>query len=471
VLGGGGAGTRRFLPVLLLAAAALLVAARPGGAATVPVSTTAQLQSALQAAQGGDTIQLAPGVYAPDAPLDVPSGVAIQGPTVAGPEGGPSGAVILGSNLEGGDSSDVVTVGSGASATIKNVSIRLASSEGSAIVVDGTLDLEDSELTQNNSFSVVLVDHGGTLNAVNDTIAENLGGGVEVQGTANFVNATIVDNEVAGIYNQRGSDVSITNTIVADNGDGPTYRGDCYRAVKSVNSLDGDGNCDANLHGDPKLAALDMNGGTTATMALLPGSPAIDAGAPSACPTVDQRLAPRVGTCDLGAFEYGARVPAAPSGSTSSGATSGSQSGTQQATPSAAAGAGSSTAAAQGSTAGAAKGSKAASRLVATGKIRARVGKATFSLRAAVGEHTGLVSFQDPAAKVRLLTNRIASVTIARGGARATIRGAALNRANGRRVAFLITVRSGKPAGFSIMLGNGYSRTGPLLGGSVAIAP
>src|SRR5262249_33702353 len=161
------------------------------------------------------------------------------------------GATILGSNLEGADSSDVVTVDSGVSATIKNVSIRLASSEGSALVVDGTLDLEDSELSSNNSFSVVLVDRGATLNPQNLTIADSLGGGVEVLGTAIFVNATIVNNGVAGIYNQRGSTVSIMNTIVAGNGDGSTYRGDCYQAVKSVNSLDGDGNCHANLQGDP----------------------------------------------------------------------------------------------------------------------------------------------------------------------------------------------------------------------------
>jgi hypothetical protein len=60
---------------------------------------------------------------------------------------------------------------------------------------------------------------------------------------------------------------------------------------------------------DPALAPLADNGGGTLTFALLAGSPAIDAGV---CTDIwgnpvtrDQRGAPRGGTCDIGAFEYG----------------------------------------------------------------------------------------------------------------------------------------------------------------------
>src|SRR5262249_46210520 len=118
----GGTGIRRSLPAILFAAAAMLVLARPGSAATISVATTAKLQAALHDAHSGDTIQLAAGVYAPDAPLHLTSGVTLAGPNVAGPQGTSPGAVILGSNLEGAASSDVVTVDSGVSATIKNVS-------------------------------------------------------------------------------------------------------------------------------------------------------------------------------------------------------------------------------------------------------------------------------------------------------------------------------------------------------------
>ncbi len=61
---------------------------------------------------------------------------------------------------------------------------------------------------------------------------------------------------------------------------------------------------------DPKLGPLADNGGPTLTMALLPGSPAIDAGDSFLAPATDQRGYPRcVGLAtDIGAFEYAADV-------------------------------------------------------------------------------------------------------------------------------------------------------------------
>src|SRR5262249_51643875 len=58
---------------------------------------------------------------------------------------------------------------------------------------------------------------------------------------------------------------------------------------------------------EPKLGPLQDNGGPTWTMALLPGSPAIDAGDNSDAPDYDQRSPGffRIvgGTIDIGAFE------------------------------------------------------------------------------------------------------------------------------------------------------------------------
>jgi len=63
------------------------------------------------------------------------------------------------------------------------------------------------------------------------------------------------------------------------------------------------------------LGPLQNNGGPTQTQALLPGSPAVDAGNPNGCTDgsgnllkTDQRGAPRpdpedTGGCDIGAFE------------------------------------------------------------------------------------------------------------------------------------------------------------------------
>jgi len=62
---------------------------------------------------------------------------------------------------------------------------------------------------------------------------------------------------------------------------------------------------------DPGLAPLADNGGPTLTMALLPGSPAINTGDTSLAPAADQRGFPRPAglAADIGAFEYGSVMP------------------------------------------------------------------------------------------------------------------------------------------------------------------
>ncbi|HEY9741316.1 MAG TPA: choice-of-anchor Q domain-containing protein, partial [Coleofasciculaceae cyanobacterium] len=58
---------------------------------------------------------------------------------------------------------------------------------------------------------------------------------------------------------------------------------------------------------NPLLGSLANNGGSgsTQTLALLAGSPAINAGNNSVCPKTDQRgvARPQGGVCDIGAFE------------------------------------------------------------------------------------------------------------------------------------------------------------------------
>ena len=74
-----------------------------------------------------------------------------------------------------------------------------------------------------------------------------------------------------------------------------------------------DSSCEAALDGDPRLGPLQDNGGPTETCALLPDSPAIDAGDNATCLTTDQRGATRpvdgdasgAPDCDIGAFELG----------------------------------------------------------------------------------------------------------------------------------------------------------------------
>jgi hypothetical protein len=68
---------------------------------------------------------------------------------------------------------------------------------------------------------------------------------------------------------------------------------------------------------DPLLGPLADNGGGTQTHALLPGSPAIDAGNNATCLAIDQRgiARPQGAACDIGAVEAQASqggVPFAP---------------------------------------------------------------------------------------------------------------------------------------------------------------
>ncbi|HVM57652.1 MAG TPA: DUF11 domain-containing protein, partial [Gaiellaceae bacterium] len=60
------------------------------------------------------------------------------------------------------------------------------------------------------------------------------------------------------------------------------------------------------------LGTLAANGGPTKTLALQPGSPAIDAGDGGACPATDQRGVARSGVCDIGAYEFVPPPPPVP---------------------------------------------------------------------------------------------------------------------------------------------------------------
>jgi hypothetical protein len=60
------------------------------------------------------------------------------------------------------------------------------------------------------------------------------------------------------------------------------------------------------LNVDPRLGPLQDNGGPTKTMALLPGSPALNAGDPTQLGTADQRGVVRSGGVNIGSFQASA---------------------------------------------------------------------------------------------------------------------------------------------------------------------
>jgi len=183
------------------------------------------------------------------------------------------------------------------------------------------------------------VNNAGLLTLTNCTVANNstigtgvsprgAGGGINntSAGSMTLINSTIADNVAAGNGGgiNNGGLAALANTIVATNtasGSGPDVFGtvtanSAYNLIGNGAGLSGIGNgTNGNQVGfagtpiDPLLAPLGNYGGPNQTMALLPGSPAIDAGsdvlASNSSLTADERGFPRIanGTVDIGAFE------------------------------------------------------------------------------------------------------------------------------------------------------------------------
>src|SRR5262249_38946199 len=275
------------------------------------VASTPDLSAVVASLSPGGFVVLAPGNYVPESPLDLKVSATILGPVVPGATGGAlvSGGAVT---VPPSDTPDTFRVESGASVTMKYLSVRLTDPAATGMDVFGSLDLENAELSQ-NGFAAVISEPGASVSITNSTISKNGGPGVDVQGSATLLNDTIASNKGGGIFNESGSTVSATNLIVSGNGNGkpatdPLSTHDCHSPLNTVvASLDSDGTCGATLTADPNLAPLNLYGRSTLTQPHFAGSPAIDAGSNGPCPAIDQRGAARPRTaanpCDLGAHE------------------------------------------------------------------------------------------------------------------------------------------------------------------------
>jgi CSLREA domain-containing protein len=330
---------------------------------------------AANATPGADTILLGPGTYtltragadeeaAATGDLDVTDDLAVVGAGASSTviDGGGIDRIfdiaadhhvdLLGMTLRNGRA-----VGGGAIRNFGHLTIAKSTLTGNAttafgfggaILSDGqaSLVVTDSAIANNTA------DGGGgglALGAAESTLRNvtisgnrsvtDFGGGLYVfsDGKATLSNATITGNRAArgggGVLVENSAFVSVdqptfSNTIVAGNvaPANPDCAGDavsagfnlvgvgdgCIAFRPAANDVVGTGTTPL----DPKLGPLGANGGPTPTQALLPGSPAIDAGstaapgAAGACEPVDQRgqARPADGTghgprCDIGAFE------------------------------------------------------------------------------------------------------------------------------------------------------------------------
>jgi hypothetical protein len=124
-----------------------------------------------------------------------------------------------------------------------------------------------------------------------------------VDGTCNLINCTVAWNQGnAGAAGTAGAGNPNGTSGTSGSGWGGTTCGLLVNTLIVSNTPAG-----GDTFTDPKLGPLADNGGPTLTMALLPGSPAIDAGNTSLAPATDQRgfSRPAGRAADIGAFEYG----------------------------------------------------------------------------------------------------------------------------------------------------------------------
>jgi hypothetical protein len=230
---------------------------------------------------------------------------------------------------------------------------------GGGIYNRGTLIVIASTLSKNGVSAVSLPhyaagggiynDKAAKLTLINSTLsgngAESEGGGIYNAGNLTAINSTVSQNTAgdifasgdgAGIFNASTGTLILTNTIVAGNlgigrmGFEPPHSSDIHGAVTQADhSLVGGGDGSTGLVNgqngnqvgtaatpiDPKLGPLQNNGGSTPTLALRLGSPAIDAGDNAASPgPTDQRGLPRIanGIIDIGAYESQGPTPGKP---------------------------------------------------------------------------------------------------------------------------------------------------------------
>ena len=272
-----------------------------------PVAGQTDLRQAIDRANasgGADTIVFDSTVFKTPQTITL-SGTQLELSDTSGTETitGPAAGVTV----SGGGLSRVFQIDGSVTASISGMTISggNTSYSGGGLLNYGTTTLTNCTASGNASiYGGGLYDtHGGTATLTNCTVsgntAANNGGGLRnYSGRDTLTNCTVSGNIAAnnggGLYNMSGA-VTIGNTIVAENIAATSAPDVTGSFASEGNNLIGKTNGSSGWVGsdltgtvvsplNPLLAPLGHYGGSTRTMPLLPGCPAIDAGNNSLIP-------------------------------------------------------------------------------------------------------------------------------------------------------------------------------------------
>jgi hypothetical protein len=243
--------------------------------------------------------------------------------TFSGNDGGEGGAIQVDSGT--GTITDSTFTDNTGGAHAGAIDIADAAADCGACGGTGTVTISGSTFSGNqsnaNDGGAILNGNGGGSGAVTVTnssfsgnsVGAGYGGGAiaNLGGTFALTNSTLSGNTApasmgGGLYNAAA--LTMGATIVANN-----TGGDCSGGLTTDlgYNLDDDGTCGLTGTGDLSdtpagldPSGLEDNGGPTQTIALEPGSTAIDEVSDGTlCPATDQRGAPRTTPCDIGAYD------------------------------------------------------------------------------------------------------------------------------------------------------------------------
>jgi CSLREA domain-containing protein len=230
--------------------------------------------------------------------------------------------------IHGNSTAGVFSVKDGAKLALKRLRVVWGSgfgAGGGVFNLGGTVTVTDTTFSESVAGSGSGIYNAGTATVTNSTFSGNFadwGGGIYNKGALTVTNSTFSENEAdddepfggGAIYNEGGT-ATFRNTIVAKSTAGDNCRG--VAITDGGYNIDDGTTCgfskaeNSMPFTNPKLASdLADNGGPTKTIALLRGSPALNAIPDEAngCGTditTDQRgvVRPQGAGCDIGAFE------------------------------------------------------------------------------------------------------------------------------------------------------------------------